>query len=453
MRLTTAAILCSRRLVHVGAGAAPSSGKPTALAKELYSDILFSGPITVAEYMQRCLTHPKHGYYTTQPQIFGASGDFVTSPQISPVFSEMLAVWIAQYVSHQQQQSSKSKSTWPRFRLVELGPGSATLQKVLLPALARLKCTPASLHLIDASPELQNAQRRVLETLPSSIVPSVKWYTSTDDAFSELALSKLDDDQSGPGNHNDTLQTIFLAHEFFDALPVHIFQRINASGPQSRKISRWRELLVDAVPDNPSRASLRLVISPTPTPASALLNVIRPSHNEDVVEVCPRGLTLARELAKRVCTDGGAALIIDYGDMKRRGATIRAIAKHSQTNLLTTPGAADMTADVDFGALQKAVSDEGASFVGAITQRSFLLRLGFAHRMRLIAKAIVDSNDPAALVDEKLQRLQLDYNRLVGQSESEMGQLYKVAAIFPTASSPIPGFEDAVQFSQTKSLS
>lgn len=416
----------------------------TPLARVLHSNILYSGPLTVSEYIRQCLTHPTHGYYTGKEEssIFGSGGDFITAPQVTPIFSELLGVWIASYV----------RSAGGKFRLVEFGPGSGTLQKTLIPALDRLGCKPESLHLVDASTSLRKAQGKALDGLVCK-PERVQWYESTDDLFGEL------EEEDG----KTEMRTMFIAHEFFDALPVHLFQRVdnNASrDPNSKTNSTWREVLIDVDPtstESEASHALRAVLSKGITPATALISSLDLKPSESVVEVSAKGLSIARRMArvlKRPC-DGGAALIVDYGSMQRRGMTLRAISQHVQNMpFLTQPGDVDLTADVDFGALQHVVKDQGVQFFGAVTQRQFLLRLGLAQRIRNVAAHIIDSNiksgnkkkdensEEEDEVDGKLKQLQIDYNRLVGTTDKDMGLIYKVAAICGRDVESLPGFED-----------
>lgn len=491
----------------------------TPLARILHSDILYSGPVTVADYMRQCLTHPLHGYYTTttSSRIFGRRGDFVTAPQVSAVFSELLGVWLAAYL----------RAVGGRFRLVEFGPGCGILQRAMLPTLAKLGCVPESVHLVDASETLRDKQKEMLGVGMEDV--DVRWYTSTDELMADLEAEGDDHDGEGTGKSSSNtettgrerergikmetkpIRTMFIAHEFFDALPVHIFQRVasassntqpigsplsppsSSSSSSSSAISAWREMLIDIDPSTTTSASsqtpqreseaskhdnhrLRAVLSKGVTPATALLSptsaggFVHPKSGEDVIEVCAQGLSLARRMARLVARecDGGAALIVDYGGMQRRGMTLRAISRHAQNlPFLTRPGEVDLTADVDFGALQRAAEEEAethARFHGAVTQRDFLLRMGIAQRMRNVAKHIIDTGLRTTVaegegegedeikrrrkkkveeeeVDRKLSRLQSDYDRLVGTTEQDMGVVYKVAAICGRDVKSLPGFE------------
>lgn len=390
---------------------------PTPLEKALCSQIKFSGPVTIAEYMQNCLTHPRHGYYTTRTSIFGKCGDFITAPEISSVFSELLAVWIGHYI-----RTTKTS----RYRLVELGPGTAVLQVALLKTLSRLQCTPDELILVDASESLQSTQRNALKQLADGMVPPVTWHSNIDSAF--LAISESPDELRTP--------TITLAHEFLDALPIHAFHRVK----HKDGTTAWRERLVDI---NLSKPGLRLALSPSVTAASALLASVSPRPDEDVIEVCPGAHRIVRRLSEDVQKHGGIALVMDYGGMQRAGGSVRAIAKHRPVDLLTTPGQCDITADVDFGALKTVVQEAGGRFIGTVSQRQFLLRMRLAARFRVIANAVIERGGRDEDMDQELKRLQSDYDRLVGVSDAGMGSIYKFAAICPQGVETLPGFEDA----------
>lgn len=411
-----------------------STGGATSLRDELHRRIAFAGPITLADYMRTCLTHPKFGYYTTRADMFGARGDFVTSPDISPVFSELLAVCVAHYARHRAT----------RFRLVELGPGNGTLLRILLPTLARLGATPCELHLVDASMPLRQVQRRMLRDLPAHIAPPATWHDSPD-----VLLHALDEADT----HEDTDRpiTIVLAHEFFDALPVHVFQRVTST-PGVLPTSAFRERLVDIAREDSGHGDedatgLRLVLANAVTPASALLALADPRPAETHLELCPAAITLARRLAQRVCADRGLALVLDYGSMQRRGVTLRALATHGPADLLAEPGQCDVTADVDFSVLRRVAHDSGASFLGTVSQRRFLLRLGIAHRFRVLAQTAIErsraESGDADVLDRELTRLQGDYDRLVGEGPGDMGAVYNVGAICPPDITSLPGFEDA----------
>lgn len=380
----------------------PTPTPATPLQHELHRRIRFHGPITVAEYMRHCLLHPIHGYYTTSPHIFGPSGDFVTSPHISPIFPELLAVFLAHNIH-------TSASTTAPYTLVELGPGTGALLAAALPVLRRLRAAPERVTLVERSPTLQQKQRRALVSEGN---PPVSWANSLDEALAET---------------HPTHRRVFLAHEFLDALPVHVFQRLDLQHP-------WRERLVDVDPAAaPHDPRLRFVLATSPTPATGLLDVFRPPAHATVAEVGAEAAGVAERVANAVRESDGLGLIVDYGEDGAAADSVRAFKGHAQVDVLTEPGRVDVTADVDFAQLRAAVErvGDGVRLRGPVTQREFLLRLGAAARFRKVAQGVVErgrrERESDDIVDSKLERLQADYDRLVG--EQHMGERYKVAVV------------------------
>jgi NADH dehydrogenase [ubiquinone] 1 alpha subcomplex assembly factor 7 len=384
----------------------------TPLGSYLARQIMFSGPIPVSQFMNLCLTHPQYGYYTTQPSVLGSEGDFVTAPEVSQVFGEMLAVWIANVAKQMQCPSG--------FALAELGPGKGTLMNDILRSLRTLGHLPAEVHLVEASTVLRKAQKEVLAPLASNGGIPLRWHSS---------LKQVPDCTADFGMK--TLPTIYVAQEFFDALPVHVFQRM----PDGR----WREQLVDVnrsedVEGQTSHLHFRFVLAPGDTPATAVYGP-RYLHSEgpETVELCAEGISIAEELSSRVSQSGGAALIVDYGNDVGSGTaqpkpSLRAITKHKMASVLFRPGLSDVTADVNFSHLRAAVTDDKASFRGSVTQRDFLLGLGAAARYRALGLALVENTslDDAA-TDEQLDKLQSDHDRLLGVDA--MGKIYRAGAI------------------------
>ncbi|GAA5870620.1 hypothetical protein JCM8547_002064 [Rhodosporidiobolus lusitaniae] len=233
----------SREKEALKEGETPSRPQPEELLTVLQETIKTNGPLPVSRYMTLCLNHPTLGYYTTR-KVFGKEGDFVTSPEISQVFGELLAIW---YVTQWLAQGSPKK-----VRFIELGPGKGTLLADILRTFRALpphsRPPVASIHLIEASSQLQAIQKSALEAVGAGSVPT-QWHG---------------DVKAVPGAEEGEF-TMLVAHEFFDALPIHVFEHTQKG---------WREVLVDITSPNtivtPTTPSLRLVLAPSPTPASAL---------------------------------------------------------------------------------------------------------------------------------------------------------------------------------------
>ncbi|KAL0042685.1 hypothetical protein WJX79_007704 [Trebouxia sp. C0005] len=331
-------------------GKLPGKEQETEMAKHIKGIIRFrGGPITLAEYMSEVLTNPQAGYYINR-DVFGTDGDFTTSPEISQLFGEMIGIWC---LTVWQQLGSPSK-----MRLVELGPGRGTLMADLLRGTAPFKpfISGLDVHLVEVSKflRLQQWDKLHCRGLPAvaastaeghqtgTAMPSgvqVHWHRSLDEI-------------------PDDLPTVYIAHEFLDALPVHQFQKTERG---------WCERLIDVASDE-SPLHFRLVLSPRPTPASKLLVERRlralPFDQKAAMkglEVSPQAMSTAGDLAKRVATHGGAALLIDYGRNIPYPTSLQAIREHQFCGLLEQPGKADLSAHVDFGAIRQGVRESQAA--------------------------------------------------------------------------------------------
>jgi NADH dehydrogenase [ubiquinone] 1 alpha subcomplex assembly factor 7 len=346
-------------------------GEVTPLLDELRLLIEAEGPIGVDRYMQLCLGHPRHGYYITRDP-FGAASDFVTAPEVSQMFGELIGLWCVE--------------TWQRlgsprpFHLVELGPGRGTL---MADALRAARLVPsfgaaARVHLVETSPVLRSRQREALAASGAT----VRWH----DDFAGLPTDA---------------PMLVVANEFFDALPVRQFQKA-ADG--------WHERLVGIGPDGRLALGLAAQAVAGVSPGSA-------SGVGDVLEVADIGAQVMRDLAGRLAGQGGAALVIDYGHVRGgTGDTLQAVRRHAFVDVLDAPGEADLTVHVDFEALAGQAARAGALVFPPMEQGSFLTALGIEARAATLARA------GAADVDAALARL-------VGREPPGMGALFKVLAI------------------------
>ncbi len=348
------------------------------LSGELAARIRATGPITIAEYMAECLLHPRHGYYATRDPL-GQAGDFTTAPEISQMFGELVGLALA--------QAWLDRGAPSPFRLVELGPGRGTLMADLLRATAKVPGfhDAADLHLVEASPVLRLRQT---ETIARPL-------THHD------ALSGVPD---GP--------LFLIANEFFDALPVRQFQRDGDA---------WRERVVGLQGDT---------LTPglgDPTAPAFLTHRLADTRPGDIVEHCPAARITAAEIGRRVASDGGVALIVDYGDWRSLGDTLQALRAHDSVSPFDDPGSADLTAHVDFEALATAADPAAATRL--TPQGVFLERLGITPRAQALA---------ASLSGERLPSHVAAHRRLT--HPDEMGTLFKAMAIIERDSPLPPGF-------------
>jgi NADH dehydrogenase [ubiquinone] 1 alpha subcomplex assembly factor 7 len=361
----------------------------TPLEAELRRIIAADGPMSVATFMGLCLGHPAHGYYMTRDP-FGRRGDFITAPEISQMFGELIGLWAAAVW--------QAMGAPARLALVELGPGRGTLMADALRAARVVPAFAAALdvHLVETSLVLQ---RRQQETLAPLGVP-LAWHRD----LAEVAEGAL----------------ILIANEFFDALPVH--QAVKAP-------SGWHERMVGVGPDG----RLTLALHPDPLPGFATLvpEAVAGAQSGAVYEW--RAADVAADIARRVATNGGAALAIDYGHSESAlGETLQAVGRHGFADPLATPGEVDLTAHVDFAALARTARAAGARVHGPLAQGAFLRRLGIEARAAVLrAKA---TGAQAEDIDAALARL-------IGPGREAMGELFKAMAFADPKLGALPGFD------------
>ncbi|KAG0026620.1 NADH dehydrogenase [ubiquinone] complex I, assembly factor 7 [Podila clonocystis] len=371
--------------------------------------------MSVSHFMRQVLVNPLSGYYM-KGDVFGTQGDFITSPEISQMFGELLGIWFL----IQWQNIGKPS----RIQLVELGPGRGTLMMDMLRAASRFKefkKAISGVHLVEASPGLRKLQRQTLCGIPISeeqVGGGSREGITSAQRPDGLQISWHDVFDDLPGECS-----LIVAHEFFDALPIYKFER-TAEG--------WRELVVDLEEDESSPYHLRFVLAPGPTQASRAF-AEHPAYEHfkpgDRIEISPDSFRVAHEMAKHMNKHGGSALIVDYGKDHIQGDTLRGIHKHKFTHVLTQPGNVDLSADVDFEYLKQA-TEELVDCHGSVTQAHLLHSLGIGARLdMLLAKASA----------ARREGLISSYHRLV--DPKEMGNVYRVMAMTPLGSPTPVAFE------------
>ncbi len=350
----------------------------SALKDIIAARIAATGPITLADYMAEALLHPEHGYYTSKTP-FGSEGDFITAPEISQMFGEVLGLCLAQAWMDQG---------CPKGILAELGPGRGTLMEDLLRATRSVPGFHASLdlHLVEASPSLADAQAA---RLPVKQVHA---------RAADLPDAPL----------------FLVANEFFDALPIRQFVR-DPNG--------WRERVIGL----DDQGALTFGLS-SAAPLAALDDRLDDTDDGDIVEVCPALSGIVGEVSNRISRFGGCAVIIDYGDWRSLGDTFQAMQGHKAVSPLAEPGAADLTSHVDFEAIALAASP--AKYTRVTGQGVFLERLGITHRAQALAQRL---SGPA--LDTHIAA----HRRLT--HPAEMGELFKVIGLYPADQSPPPALE------------
>lgn len=338
----------------------------TALKDHIAEIILEQGPISVARYMELCLTHPELGYYTSGDPL-GRDGDFTTAPEISQMFGELIGLFFADYWLGMGSPAP--------VHFIELGPGRGTL---MADALRAIEIVPGfreavQVHFIEVSETLKAKQKKA--------VPEAHWQDSLDEVPPGISF--------------------VIANEFFDCLPVRQLIKTDPG---------WGERLVGLNGDD-----LAFTVG----------DVTGPSFPEggykpgDVKEACPQAAFWINALAQRLKGAGGLALIIDYGyDQAGVGDTLQAVKDHKPADVLSHPGECDLTAHVNFPDLVEKSEQAGLAAYGPVGQGVFLQNIGIEHR----AGQLLDAADAKQKKD-----ILSAVKRLV--APNEMGGLFKVLCL------------------------
>lgn len=458
----------TRRLSTAASAAPSSSANYTSgdLQGKLAKQIRVRGAMTIKEFMTVALTHPVHGYYMRREEVFGRGGDFVTSPEVSQVFGELIGVWCVACWERLGQPR--------KLRLMEAGPGRGTLIADVLRSTAVFPGFHAALSvdLVEVSDHLREVQRQTIAATGAASAVDVRWHTS---------LESIPADPDVP--------ELTIAHEFLDALPVHQLVRT----PQG-----WRERMVELREHTASAAAAAVdphaertdelrdleadsrvfdfVLSANPTPASILFGARRGGdvvaeakaaaeakataeatkaqtqgveQQErdqtggvvpvlDSAEICPGALSFVQQLCKRMAVTRGAALMIDYGNDETPKDSLRGILRHAPVHPLHQPGLVDLSVDVDFGTLRQVARETAGSSLRCpplSTQRDFLAAMGLEARINALLKGMDDR--------EARKELVRSAGRLV--ASPGMGTAYKVFAITHASvgTDGVAGFPDA----------
>lgn len=341
--------------------------------------------MSVSEWMQACLADPEHGYYMRRDPL-GRGGDFITSPEISQMFGELLGLWAA-VVWQQMGQPG-------RVNLVELGPGRGTL---MADALRAAKGVPdflaaADVHMVETSPVLRRTQQDALDAAPVTCA----WHES------------LDTVPVGPA--------IILGNEFLDALPVRQFIRV--AGAWCERGIGFEDgafVFMDGPPANDA-----------PVPPA-----FKTAPDGSIFEDSPAVRAVSEAIAERVAAHGGAALLIDYGhDKPGLGETFQAVKEHAYVDPLGDPGECDLTAHVDFTRVADTACAAGARAWGPVGQGDLLERLGIAARAaQLLAGADSRQAESIGAARHRLTRA------------DAMGRLFRAIALTHPDQPAPPGFE------------
>lgn len=417
-----------------------------------------TGPLSLSAYMRQCLTHEKFGYYTTRNPLDANTGDFITSPEISSVFGEMIGIYFFQIWINQKFPS--------HIKFIEFGPGKGTLIydalknfNKLVDKFSQTKYRAANnisipeihLELIEASRVLRLEQHKLL-----CGENEFKSNDSASDDKSNTSISKWGntvrwvDTETEIDNSNPDVANFVIAHEFFDALPIKSFENTK---------NGWRELLVEhtpsvnnsqqALPENEQTSSravdetleteFHLTLSPKESPSSLIPTLSK--RFKDLpegtrIEICPDAELYMQKLNQLINNEKGigAALVIDYGVVDEiPDNSLRGIYKHKFVSPFYKPGEVDLSINVDFDNLA-ILSAPHNKVLGPVDQGDWLHELGVGHRVDQLLKL---NNENPELQDTIYNA----YVRLTAKDDKSMGKIYKFMGLVPKGSEVPLGFQ------------
>ncbi len=350
------------------------------LKQRLIEQISHDGPITVADYMSRCLFDPKDGYYSTRPAL-GADGDFITAPMVSQMFGEMIGIWVAQVWANMGAPEA--------FRLLEIGGGDGTLMSDILRVITRVQglTQAAKIVMLEPSQPLRQTQS---ERIPQALF------------FNHL------------GEVPDDLPIIIIANEVLDCLPARQFVRGDKA---------WFERCIGLVDGDLAFGLVPVEKDLAPTQAA---------ETGDIVEVSAAQGRFARELALLIRKASGAVLLIDYGrDAPGSGDTLQALKSHQKHDPLAAPGEDDLTVWADFPAVRNMAVVTRVKPSDIVSQSAFLKTMGIEARL---ADLTAQNPARAALLNRQYERL---------MAPDQMGELFKVFAMAFPPGIALPGLAAA----------
>ena len=350
------------------------------LKKKLAEKIASEGPLSISKFMEICLWDSDEGYYSKK-QIIGKKGDFITSPELSQTFGELIGAWSLSY--HLNKFKDK------KLTLLELGPGKGTLMSDALRAISKIKKSKieTEAYLLEKSSILKSIQQKKLLGF------NVKW---------------INDIKKMPAK-----PLIIIANEFFDALPINQYVKVE---------SGWRERKI-AIKNNKFYITLDKKIMRFKT------NYFDNTPIEGVIEYSFDSVKILSVICEHVKNFGSIALIIDYGETFGFGDTLQAVRSHTPESILDNPGESDLSSHVNFSILAKVALERGLFVSPIIEQFKFLKNLGIENRL----ERLIELN-----TEKKIESEINGIKKLI--DPKSMGALFKVLAIFDSKVSNIEGF-------------
>jgi SAM-dependent MidA family methyltransferase len=345
------------------------------LKEKIHNIIIEDGPISIASFMEISLNDKKYGYYRKKMPL-GSKGDFVTSPDISQIFGEIIGIWILDIWIKLNEPDN--------FQIVDLGGGRGTLLKDISRVL---KNKVSNFIFIDINEELIKLQKKALKNASH--------------------FEKINDIPKIP--------TIFIGNEFLDTFPVHQF---------IKKDNCWKEVCV-----NSKSNDLFLSFETTKLSKKLSLNNFLSLKEESIIEINFKTREIINNISNFIKDNSGAAIFFDYGYIDGNGDSFQGIRDNKPVNPLSDPGFVDLTSHVNFKDIKLQAKENNINIYGPSTQSLFLEKMGAIQRLKILEK---NAND------HQKKDLRIGLNRLMNQNE--MGNLFKVIALSSKNFPSLEGF-------------
>ena len=345
------------------------------LKEKIHNIIVENGPISIASFMEISLSDKKYGYYRKKMPL-GSKGDFVTSPDISQIFGEIIGIWILDIWIKLKEPNN--------FQIVDLGGGRGTLLKDINRVL---KNKIKNFIFIDINEELIKLQKKALN--------------------GATHFEKINDIPKKP--------TIFIGNEFLDTFPVHQFIKKN---------NYWKEVCV-----NSDNKDLFFSYETTKLSKKLISSNFVDLKEESIIEINFKVREIINNISNFIKKNSGAAIFFDYGYIDGYGDSFQGIKDNKPINPLSDPGFVDLTSHVNFKDIKLQAKKNNINFYGPNTQNLFLEEMGAIQRLRILERNAKD---------HQRKDLRIGLNRLM--NDKKMGNLFKVIALSSKNFPSLEGF-------------
>jgi NADH dehydrogenase [ubiquinone] 1 alpha subcomplex assembly factor 7 len=329
--------------------------------------------LTLDRFIEESLYNKNFGYYMKSDP-FGKKGDFITAPNISILFSEMISIWIISFW--------ENLNCPKQFNLVELGAGNGEMMKIMINTFNKFPQfkNSCNIKILEKSKLLKRIQKKVIKD------QKVKWLDDLDEL--------------------NNLPCIFIANEFFDALPIKQFIKIK---------DKWHERYVEFI----NQKNQKFLDIPYDMQNLEKKIKFKISSKQKFIEYSPLSSKYLKDITDKIKLNDGGVLIIDYGYIeKEMKDTLHAISNHKYINVLKNFGNSDITYNLSFHLISKIIKKLGSFYFAITTQKEFLTKLGILKRAEILSKNMLFS---------KKADMYFRIKRLI--DDRQMGNLFKVVFI------------------------